>query len=307
MNRLLKYLFISTILVTHGTMSAFSFKKLYGYVVPSKMPQEIVYEEYPAKKVTKVTIHNKAGNISIKTDQNQPAVLLKAVKKALEEEQLAHHTIAQKVVGQEMFIDIDKEATTSGSVDLNLIIPATVAVSVSTDNGSIFFKESRNPITACTGNGSIEIRNAHSTVEATTQQKGSIAIYKPYDHVKANTQHGNIIIKDACSTIVANTTYGNIQLFAKEVPSTSLIKLSSVAGSVSVHLPPETNADIQASTEHGTIFSDHFITLKPQTTQLNRYTWKRLQRHIDGTLGTGEAQIKVSSVRNDIKLLELKA
>ncbi len=307
MNNFLKHLLICTILATHGTMSAFSFKKIYSYVMPNKIPQEIVYEEYPAKKVTKLTVKNKNGNITLKTDATQSAILLKGIKKALEEEQLGQFKITQKIVAQEMIIEIAYDESIDGSVDLEIIAPKTVALDICTIEGSIFIKEPHKQVYACTQKGPIEIVNPLSSIDAVTQNKGTITIYKPQDQVKAQTNQGNIVIHDAQSTVFANSTYGNVQLFAKEVPSTSMIKLTSVSGSISVHLPSDVNADVQASTKHGTIFSDHFITLKPQTTQLNKYTWKRLQQHIDGTLGTGEAQIKLSSVRSDIKLLELKA
>jgi tRNA threonylcarbamoyladenosine modification (KEOPS) complex Pcc1 subunit len=211
------------------------------------------------------------------------------------------------VHGQEIILETSFDAQLiNGSIDFELIVPQKLAVNVHANDGLIKVCQSYCPVRASTDKGSIEIVSAHNSVDAVTHQKGAITFYNPESRIKAQTNNGNIMIIDAQSSIAANTNYGSIELFAKEIPSTSSIKLATNSGSIVLHLPPDVNADLQASTKYGVITSDHYITLKPHTTQLNRTTWKRLQKEVDGTLGSGEAQITVSSVRSDIKLLETK-
>lgn len=155
--------------------------------------------------------------------------------------------------------------------------------------------------------GNIEVCNARNSIDACTQEKGAILFNNPHARIKAQTHNGNITILDSYHSVVASTENGNIKWHAKEVPSTSIINLASISGTISAHVPTEVNAELQAYTERGTITSDHLITLKPFTTQLNRQAWRRLQKEVEGTLGSGEAQIKLSSVKSDIKLLEAKA
>jgi DUF4097 and DUF4098 domain-containing protein YvlB len=181
-----------------------------------------------------------------------------------------------------------------------------MAFTVNTLDGDTYIKDAHAPLRVSSQKGSITLVNPHNAVEAQSHIKGNIALYNPQGRIKAETNNGNISIFDAQSSVIADTQTGSIEMFAREVPSTSTIKLATVSGNIMLHLPPDVNADLQASTKQGTVTSDHFITLKPQTTQLNKYTWKRIQKQVDGTIGSGEAQIKLSSVKSNIKVLETK-
>lgn len=299
---------IFSIIYTQSTIAEFSFKKILHSVMPSKTIQDTLFEEYDPKNATLFTLKNKQGNVTISTDKSQKAIFLKAIKKAYKPEDLNKLTFQQKISGQEFIIEITYDAATiDGSIDFEIIIPSALAINVSSEEGSVIVKNTSAPARINTAKGTIEVINAHNSVEAITQEKGSITFHKPHGRIKAQTNSGNIFIHDAQSTVVADTHYGSIEMYAKEVPSTCSINLTTVSGSIVLHLPSDVNADLKAYTKHGIITSDHFITLKPQTTQLNRQAWRRLQKQVDGILGTGEAQIKLSSVRSDIKLLEIKA
>lgn len=305
----IRYLIVTicTIICGQSTISAFSFKKLYTSIIPPKLHQEIAYEEYNPKNVTLLRLKNKNGNVTVKTDKDHTNIFLKAIKKSPEPEMLPNLTFSQKTTGNQMHIESTyDENTVDGHIDFELIVPQKLALNISTDQGDILLKQNHAPCILSTQKGSIDSIDAWNTIDASTH-KGTIAFHKPRKHIKAHATKGNIFIYDAQESVIAHSDYGTVQMFAKAIPSTSTIKLTTVTGPILLHLPPDVNADLQASTKHGTITSDHFITLKPQTTQLNRHAWKRLQKEIDGTLGTGEAQIKLSSVRSDIKVIEIKA
>jgi DUF4097 and DUF4098 domain-containing protein YvlB len=299
---------ICSIILSSNTITAFSFKSLYNSFLPGKMQQEVIFEEHEPQKASLLTIKNKSGNVTVKTDATHNRIFLKATKKAYEKEDLPLLTFNCAVQGQEIIIETKyDEQLIDGAIDFELLVPNTLAINAHTNEGAIKVCQSYSPVRASTQKGPIEIIHAHNSVNAVTHQKGAITIYQPEGRVAAQTNNGTITIHDAQSSVVANTNYGSIEFFAKEIPSTSAIKLATNSGSIVLHLPPDVNADLQASTKYGMITSDHYITLKPHTTQLNRTAWKRIQREVEGTLGSGEAQITVSSVRSDIKLLETKA
>lgn len=299
---------IFSIIYTQSTIAEFSFKKILNSVMPSKTIQDTIFEEYNPQKISLFTLKNKRGNIMISVDDSQKTIFLKAIKKAFKQEDLGKLTFQQKIVGPEFIIDITYDAASiDGSIDFEVIMPSQLAINVSSEEGSVIIKNTHAPARISTSKGTIEVINAYNTVDAMTQEKGSITFHKPHARIKAQTNSGNIFIHDAQGTVMADTHYGSIEMYAKEVPSTSTINLTTISGSIMLHLPPDVNADLKAYTKYGMITSDHFITLKPQTTQLNRQAWKRLQKQVDGILGTGEAQIKLSSVRSNIKLLEIKA
>lgn len=303
---LVRFLCITTIIYSTNTIADFSFKKLYRSIIPTKQHQEVVFEEYAPKNVILLKVNNKQGNITVKTDATHTNIFLKAIKKSPEPETLSKVTFSQKTNGQEMLIESSYDIeTVDGSLDLEIIVPQKLALTIHTDEGDTIIKDTQAPVRVSAQRGSVSIINAHNSIDVNTN-KGNILLDKPYARVKAQANSGNIQILDAQSSVIAKTEYGSIEMFAKEVPSTSSIKLSTLSGNILLHLPQEVNADLQASTKYGTVTSDHFITLKPQTTQLNKQTWKRLQKQVDGTLGSGEAQIVLSSVKSNIKVLEIK-
>ena len=306
--RLLSFvLSICTIIYAQSTIADFSFKKIYRTIVPHKLHQETVYEELNPKKATILTVKNKSGNVSIKTDPQQSTIFVKATKKTAELELLPKITFNHEIKNQDMTIESAfNPEEIDGYIDLDIIVPQKMAFTVNTLDGDTYIKDAYAPLRVSTQKGSITLVNPHNAVEAQSHVKGNIALYNPQGRIKAETNHGNIIIFDAQSSVIADTQTGSIEMFAREVPSTSTIKLATVSGNIMLHLPPDVNADLQASTKQGTVTSDHFITLKPQTTQLNKYTWKRIQKQVDGTIGSGEAQIKLSSVKSNIKVLETK-
>lgn len=299
---------ICTIILAQSTIADFSFKKLYHRVIPPKLHQEVVYENINPKTASLLSIKNECGNIVTTTDKNEPLVLLKITKKSPAPDRLKGLTYAHSLNGQELLIESNsKELQEHESIDFDIVVPQKLTQSVSVNHGNVIAKDILMPTRLVTRQGSIEVSNAHNSIDAQVEDKGGITIRNTHARTKAQTQSGTITIYDSHHSVIAHTHQGGIILYAKQVPSTSTISLNSVYGTIAAHLPPDVNADVQAFTKYGTITSDHLITLKPQTTQLNRTAWKRLQKEIEGTLGSGEAQIKLSSVKSDIKLLEAKA
>lgn len=306
--RNLSFVSICSIILMQSTIADFSFKKLYHTFIPPKLHQETVYEKINPKTASLLSVKNECGNVSICTDENETLVALKVTKKSPHQERLAKLCYKQQIIGQELVIEHNgQDLQEYENINFDIIVPQNLAQTITTKTGNILSKDCTAPSRLSTVNGNIEVCNAHNSVDALTQEKGVIAFTNPHARVKAQTKNDNIRIFNSYHSVIANSQNGNILHSAKEIPSTAIIDLASVSGSVASHLPAEVNAEIYAYTERGTITSDHMITLKPQTTQLNRHAWKRLQKEIEGTLGSGEARIKLSSKKNDIKLLEIKA
>ncbi len=186
-------------------------------------------------------------------------------------------------------------------------MPTNIALNLHTDRGAIHANDINGPIVATTQIGDIELKNIGNTITAQTEESGIIRIEKAQGNVKAITNIGDIFITDASKSIIANAQKkGNIYTTCTEVPPTSKIALNSdVKGTITLTLPSTVNATVQGKTARGRFTSDHYITIKPFTTKLNKYTRKELERQIDGIIGTGEADIRVSS-NGDIKLRETK-
>ena len=264
---------------------------------------EIFQKDIARTTQKKLVVENTFGTIKIKTDWNQNVISLKALKKAttenlakisIEIDDNDTDTISLKTVFQ--------DSKVKGSVDYTLMVPKQMSIRLKTDKGTIKVKRFDGQVWATTENGSIEIAQVTKNVVATIAQNGSISIDQSHGAIQATTHNGNILINNAKQSVAATTASGNITLQSAEVPATSSIQLSA-GGAIAVYLPHETNAHLQAYTEKGKVFSDHYITLASQTTKLNSQAWTQLQKSVEGIIGTGEADISLASSYGSIKIM----
>lgn len=269
----------------------------------SNIKNEVFQQDIPRTTQKTLVIENNLGAIKIKTDWNQNIISLKALKKATTEN-LSKISIKIDTDNKETIRlkTVFQDDTVKGSVDYSLMVPKQMTVQLKTGKGTIKVKRFDGQVWATTENGTIEIANVTNKVVATVAQNGSISIEQSNGNIQATTNSGNIVINNAKQSVIATTADGNITLQATQVPSTSSIQLDA-AGTLQVYLPKETNAHVRACTEKGKVFSDHYITLASQTTKLNSETWTQLQKSIEGTLGTGEAEISLASSGGSIKIM----
>lgn len=281
-------------------------QKVYAFF-GANVYQQATNTEYALANPGILTIENAQGTITIKTETNQKKVFVSAVKKAHDEKTLPLIQV-KGVVKKEN--DLDHLTITThyakdahGEVDYALIVPTGITLQLSTQKGNITIGQAHGPISVTTQSGSICINKAGSTVKAETEQ-GSISIADAIGNITANTAHGDITIDGSKKSVIAHTNKGEITMRCAHLPETARIQLSSDAGNVKLTLPQTVNAAIFGQTEKGTLVSDAFIDIKPRTTKLDKNAWKQFQREVEGTLGTGEAEIKVTTAKGNIKITQ---
>jgi hypothetical protein len=278
-------------------------KEKLGSLFGSNTKMEVIQNDITRSTQKNLVIENNMGTIKIKTDWIQNSISLKAVKKATAEhlskinidiDDRNKDTIRIKTVFQ--------DDTVKGAVDYTLMVPKQMAVRLKTDKGSIKVKRYDGQVWAHTENGAIEIANVTHKVIATVSENGAISIDQSNGPIQASTNNGNITINNTKESVVASAANGTITLQAVAVPSTSSIRLDA-AGSIQVYLPQETNAHLKAHTQKGKVISEHYVTLASKTTKINNQAWAQLQKSIEGTLGSGEAEISLSSANGSVKIL----
>lgn len=296
-------------MITTGTIfGKLSFDRLYGFF--GKYNHEFIVEkEFELAQPGTLVINNTDGNITITTEWQRNTICLKAIKKTTKEEDLsvininANHDEA----ANELTINAVYDKTIKGCVDYQLIVPAQTTLKLSADHGSIKVNDAKGQVNATTLHGDIEINNTTNTVTAQTEENGSIYISMAHGDVKATTNKGNITIEDAQKGIYATTQKGNIVTSCTQVPATSRIVLNAeMAGAIELKLPNNVNATLHGKTSKGRLTSDHYITIHSFTTKLTKQARRDLEKQVNGTLGTGEADIRVTSNNGNIKILETK-
>lgn len=296
------YIFIFSIIILHCSVTAFSFKNVYSFFSPEKH-EFVIHKEYPINSNGTLEVENINGSIQIKTAWDQNTILLKAIKKASSEEYLQEMYIIddnsnKNNVKIKTIYEHDKD---NRSINFFLIVPTNISVNLHTNNGTIKLRTVTGQIDVSTQNGNIEIGDTTNTVHAATVN-GSIAIDQAHGNINATTHNGNITINNCFKSVLAKTENGKMSVQCKHIPATGKIHLEALS-SIQLHVPQNTNADLHIHSKNGTVTSEHYVTLKPQTTKLNSKAWSQFKHTINGTLGTGEAQITMTSTNGNIKLL----
>jgi DUF4097 and DUF4098 domain-containing protein YvlB len=275
------------------------FEPLWAYWRPSYEQASIKELKIPAQGT--VCVKNTEGDIAIK-EWNQNTIQLKTTKRAFKNELLAQTQVITTLNETTLTLATQRDtADQTTSVNYELIIPQHTKVKVSTETGSINIEKINGTVHAITGNGTITLYDIVGSIDATTQT-GNIIIKNSQGSIRAETNTGDISIQGARHTIVAKTQNGKITTECTNVPSLDTILLTTQTGDINLTVPQTTNADLQAHTHKGVLTCEQFVTTKPQTMQLNKKTWARVKKEVTGTLGTGEATIKLSANSGDIRI-----
>ncbi len=275
--------------------------------------EAVVEKAYKLEKPGMLTVHNADGNISITTEWNRKEIHMKATKRAGREENLDALSIKAKHKkhpdGDRLVISSAANKNIDGVIDYQFIVPANIKLNLHTETGNIRVHDVKGPVVAKAVNGDIQVGKIAHGVSAQTEVSGSIIIEKAQDNIKAVTNgKGNIFIKDATKCVVASTQKGNIETVCNTIPARGKIKLhSEVSGAITLAMPSSVNATVTGNTERGRLTSDLAITMKPFTTTLNRQTRRDQERHVDGILGAGGAEIQLSSNSGNIRIVETEA
>lgn len=280
-------------------------KKLYNQI--SGYKEEINQKEYPALSIETIFIHNIHGPITIKTGWKKDLISLKTTARAKKEEDLNNIKIIDSI--ENNHINLKTKHVNSklvGLVEYELIVPASLNIKITVaGDGDVIINDVHGSIDVV-ANDAITITNSKQLVSAHTLKKGPISIINATGPVETRSHYGNISGENIANSFSANSTTGKISVSYKTLPSTSSINLETISGNIMLALPTDTNAEIRGHTTYGTLISDHYITLKPYTTQLNTCAWNKFKKEVDGILGTGEATIALHSTNGNVKITENK-
>ena len=119
---------------------------------------------------------------------------------------------------------------------------------------------------------------------------GSIAIHDVKGDVEATTVNGGITVTTS-GTASATTVNGSVRARIGS-PLDDDVEFTTVNGRVLVELPSSINADVSGSTVHGSIHSDFPLSVKG----------RHFNRRIDGRIGKGGHDMKLSTVNGSIEL-----
>jgi Putative adhesin len=270
--------------------------------------EKVDQRELSATSVNSISINNINGPITIKTGWKKNSIFLKTTKRAKKEEDLHHIKVVVDSTATDHLAITTKYINPKlvGLVEYELIVPASLDITLNiSETGDASIKDVHGTMNIVT-NDNITITNNKKSVSARTLKKGTIQIANSLGPIDAQTHQGNINGENIGHSFNAHSTSGKINIAYKKLPSTSAIDVKTTSGNITLALPTDTNAEIKGHTTHGTLISDHIITLKPYATQLNSFAWNKFKKEVDGTIGSGEATIALHSIKGNLKITEAK-
>ena len=103
----------------------------------------------------------------------------------------------------------------------------------------------------------------NTSLNVKTLNAGEITIEGVSGDVEAQNLNGAVIVRNVSGSVVAHSLNGAVTVSMTSVKSGSPMSFSSLNGTIDVTLPANLAADFAMKTNHGEIYSDFDVKLKP--------------------------------------------
>ena len=186
---------------------------------------------------------------------------------------------------------------TSPSVRLKVTVPRKLEVQARTSDGTIDAHDLSGRVELRTGDGSIRLQRVQGDITASTGD-GTIMGRELQGTVAVSTGDGSVEISGRFSELKARTGDGSIGIDAQ--PGSTMQSgwtITTGDGGVSIRLPKELDADVQARTGDGSIMTSGITVLTPPRQD------GEPRRNIVGRIGNGGEQLTVRTGDGSINLV----
>lgn len=196
--------------------------------------------------IKNVELTNIYGNITVES-WKQPCVMIEQRKKG-HAEFLKSCSLKTTVEDHTVHAKAEFASTNKGIFNIRILLPENISLKLKTNHGTITVKNHNGPM-------------------------------------DLTTNYGNITVINGNNTTIAQTVQGNITVQKKSIKNDHCLNLQSEHGNITLMIPQELEADLEAHTNYGKITSELFVTLHSQTIQLNEQTFKDMKHHVHGWVG----------------------
>ena len=245
---------------------------LYTY----KLEQPETYT-YPTAGVSALSAETSSGDVTV-TVTTDTTITVEARKyaygrdKADAEKAIKNVVFTDTVVGSELQLRADMPSGPRAyGCQFTISVPETMALGLATTNGDVTVSNTRGSIAASTTNGDVEL----------TGTTGAADI---------STTNGKLNVQVHSGAVEGTTTNGAVDCDLAALGPTETVGLATTNGGVTLLLPADVSAVIDATDTNGIItFSDFTVVYETQTAT-----------HVRGRIGSGASTISISTTNGDI-------
>jgi DUF4097 and DUF4098 domain-containing protein YvlB len=194
----------------------------------------------------------------------------------------------------------------STRVQFTVEVPRDYRVHLQTAGGNLEVRDLNASVRGATSGGGVLVQNVTGTVDLHSSggsidaqhlngpsnlstSGGGIDVADSTGDLNLRTSGGSIHIRDDDGRVDAHTSGGNV---SAELRANHGISLSTSGGNITVRLPQDTHATIDAETSGGRVSSDFPLSTTQSTDSA----------HLQGAIGGGGAQIELHTSGGNIRL-----
>jgi putative adhesin len=170
-------------------------------------------------------------------------------------------------------------------------VPRGVVVRAASGNGDVTVDGATADVNASSGNGDVRVGAGAGQVRATSGN-GAVMVDGARGPVNASSGNGRVSITTASGPVSASTGNGRIEVAISSLRGAGDMTFSSGNGSVTLTLPADFSADLEASTGNGGFESDFPL----------RVVGRMSPHRVSGTIGQGGRRLHISTGNGSIVL-----
>jgi DUF4097 and DUF4098 domain-containing protein YvlB len=170
-------------------------------------------------------------------------------------------------------------------------LPHGVRIRAASGNGDVSVSGATDEVVASSGNGRVRVNGSGGAVRASSGN-GAVTVEGARGSVDVNSGNGDVSITTSIGPVSANSGNGDITVSMDALRSAEAMAFTTGNGRITVTLPSDYAADVDASTGNGSIESDFPITVSGRITQ----------SHVRGTIGKGGPRLRLVSGNGRIEL-----
>ena len=175
--------------------------------------------------------------------------------------------------------------------DFTVELPRGVALRVGTGNGEVEVGGATAGVRAASGNGDVRVGAGAERVDASSGN-GAVTVDGARGPVEASTGNGRVTVSTARGPVAASSGNGNIEVRMDRLDDRGDLRFSSGNGNVTLTLPADFSAELDASSGNGRVESDFPVRVQ------GRVSGQRMR----GTIGDGGRALRISTGNGRITL-----
>jgi hypothetical protein len=170
-------------------------------------------------------------------------------------------------------------------------VPSGVVVRVSSGNGDVSVDGATADVHAASGNGDVSVGSGAANVRASSGN-GAVRVVSARGPVNASSGNGRVTVSTAMGPVEASTGNGNIDVSMASLRGRDDLEFSSGNGSITLTLPRDFSAVLDATTGNGGVDSQFPM----------RVQGRMSQNRVRATIGEGGRKLHVSTGNGTIRL-----